>query len=255
MFFVNCSNEPLETVNKTKLLKSLSGDTTTGGFTYNYSFEYERGFLTKYKKNDVVETYTYDKTGKIIASSTYSEPVSKLNGFYANYEYQYDSQGRLIKQLDIDRKMYRDLAYEDNKVTNIIYKSDGQLGNDGWVHFTDQLGRVIKTQWFHEVYYTYEYAYDDRGNIIKRVIKTKGADLIERIYEEVFEYGNGNNPFYQSFKKRYESILYLEHLFGLNAISPNIRLSEGLTYTFDKDNYPLTLKNENDNTNWTFEYY
>ena len=132
MIFVNCSNEPVDTVNKTKLLKSFTKTTEDGKIAHVQNFEYENGFLIKDEdfsisenlgRHGIIKTYQYDDSGKLTTSSTAPVQGQVKNGFYANYEYFYDLQGRLVKVVDIERTSYRELIYENNRVIINYYNS------------------------------------------------------------------------------------------------------------------------------------
>ncbi|MBW1653811.1 hypothetical protein [Flavobacterium quisquiliarum] len=223
------------------LLKSVTVE--KGGYEELYKFE--NGFLTEitYRSADGENQnykYEYDAEGKVIKQKYKSTTYSQSNS------YEYDSQKRLIKTTVEGSDDYMTLEYTKNKVIVTHHRVLFLDKPHTYVTElnTDDTGRILKTiavkgftdENGEENYSTTEFVYDTRGNIIKRISsnRTSYIDIEEN------EYDDKNNPYYYSFKKLNQSLYYvIYNTLSSPALyySPNNRTAikyDGKIYVKDK---------------------
>jgi len=196
-------------------------------------------------------SYEYDENRKLISKTKEAK----------SFTYEYDTQGRIIKQKTVGSNDYILLKFENNKVisekfygdpmtSGILEKKELTLNSEGLIIKVESLEKVsirfqpneIREELF-PFYGEITYEYDSRGNIIK--IITDGIT-------ENLTYDNSINPFYITFKKHYEINYYIDNYFGLRVyqstgLSPNNLKTQGIrtiNYVYDSDNYPISWTTE-----------
>ncbi len=235
--------EPEVLVPTSRLVTSVTSDNPVVSFN-NQFFTYDNGLLISSERNDRLEQYEYDDLGRLISGGS--------------YDYFYDGQNRVVKRVVKNSDLEEDsttLVYEKNKVT-ITYHIFGWV----FVHTTDDLGRIIRIEkkYPEASYDMVEYTYDNNGNIIKEsIIRTELNDVKENIYE----YEDKINPYYDIYEKPYKSIYHIINMEGISVFpdfgnSTNIVKREGYNYIVDDKKYPIELEVTAGEypSNWKFEY-
>lgn len=198
-------------------------------------------------------SYEYDENRKLISKTR------EITG--ESFTYEYDMQGRIVRQKVVGSNDYIALKFENDKVISERYYETS--GNDN-VYEKKELslnskGLIVKVKSLEKVSTRFQpnevreelipffdeiiYEYDSNGNIIKVI--TDGI-------AENLTYDNAINPFYITFKKHYEINYYIDNYFGLRVyhstgLSPNNLKTEGIrtiNYVYDSDNYPISWSTE-----------
>ena len=206
-------------------------------------YEYKNELLKTASGGKLQGEYSYDSDEKLTLKSKGSEQFS----------YEYDGNGRIIKQNEIGTNNYIELFYENNKVITHRYYEFGNTNGapNSYLEerelLIDNQGRITKmvdlatnqspSDTDYEIY-----EYDGKGNI-SRVITKKSNQQEERISN--YEYMDVKNPYFYSLKKYYEKTYYLEFYSGLNfekidfVITSNYGITPNLIWYDDIKTYEV----------------
>lgn len=173
----------------------------------SYEYDSKTNFVTKatikndVKKQTTVYTFTYDKKNQITEKK--SEKTSLV--------YTYNDKGQIISSIDKEegKEKYSNVyTYDDSG--NLI-KKERTTKKDG-----------------KKTVYTYKY---NKGNVIEQTVGTE---------KYTATYDTKNNPFIGMYPKAYGSILVDIHEVNKNNPITLNTTDKELTYTYNKDGYPLT---------------
>jgi len=236
--FVNTSCSSEDNNFSEKLLKSkVYLNLPSGAPNYDEFYEYENELLKLASGfTHLLGEYTYNN-GKLIS----------MNNQYKQFNYVYDQNGRLKKQIEVGNNNYIELFYETNKVITHKYYEFGN--NNSHLEkrelLLDSNNRIVKMTDLDQdesaIDIEYEiYVYDDNGNVITKT--TKNLNNSQEMVTN-YSYENIKNPYFYSFKKYYESTYYLENYTGLtlyndHGLTPNLIKSSNSTYKTDFGNNP-----------------
>lgn len=152
------------------------------------------------KRNDGIEVWVYNQKGQLTEFNTNSDGDSI---FESTVTYQYNSNGNIEQIVERDPS---NTSYFSNATNTYTYNDQNQLEkiktdeyNDGSINeITDLTSNtsnyLTKASIYNikadsnesrELYRTYEFAYNDQGNVLKTI--TDGADSTS------YEYNNQNN--------------------------------------------------------------
>ena len=158
---------------KDQLIKDVSTDASASDYysTYTATFEYdaegrEIKSIAKYENETIIQEFTYDAEGKILKQTWAEDGV----GVYSIYDYYYDEKGRPVE---------------------ILFTEEGEDGGFRRVTFNDKDQMLTEHVYYAFGFeYTYNYEYDEHGNVIKATYTnpdvTVGNDITESTYKFVY---------------------------------------------------------------------
>lgn len=255
MLFIlsGCNSEDDNITTEENILYLKSKKNTNPDFSYLDEFYvFENGLLMNASGYTTFDgTYSYDNDNNLIEKES----------VYGNYSYEYDSQGRLIKELNMDTNNYYELVYSSDKVLiNEFY--NGNLTPFSEITI-DSNGKIIKIrELIDTTSYTFmvqEYSYDNSGNIIELIYKENNNGDPD-VYVN-YEYDENKNPYYYSLRNLYQNTYYLECRSGIpnyidKGFTPNNMVIYGNTsymYEYNSDGYPISYTKSNGNV-YLYEY-
>ena len=241
-------------------LKSYKSNTAPTPGYYDSNYQYNNGYLTTANGfTPFVGTYQYDTFGKLLNKNS--------NGIV--YNYQYNNESKLTKQIEIGTNNNVVLTYNLNKIN--ITKTYEVVGGTMYSELSeleiDNSGRIIKfknlTPTTSYEFMSQEYSYDNNGNILQ--VKSKENNYNDPDFTVNYIYDNNKNPFYYSYLKLYKSIYYLNCRKGIQnykhlGFTPNNMIqygSENYVHTYNNSGFPIKwIKTTNNGlTEYNLEYY
>lgn len=166
--------------------------------------------------------YVYEN-GLLLRRDCYDE------GVFVNTEkkYEYDDQGRVIKEIDFDE--------DGNQLYVVVnqYDENGRLAS----YTRDEIQQHDRR--------TFAFEYDERGNKIKDLIYNYDEALIAKIYttynenNQVVEVEEEDLDHYRLTKYEYEG----NNLMKVSVYGKDEQLQTWVAYTYDADNRILTQEN------------
>jgi len=260
----NCNSD--ENINNSSednvlYLKSYKSNNAPSPGYYDSYYEYNNGYLISANGfTSFLGNYQYDATGKLLNKNS--------NGI--NYSYVYNSDGKLVKQIEIGTNNNIILTYNLNKVniTNTYEIAGGTPYSELSELELDNSGRIIKyrnlTPTTSYEFMSQEYSYDNKGNITQ--VRFKENNYNDPDYTVNYVYDDNKNPFFYSYKKLYKSIYYLNCRKGIQnykhlGFTPNnmiqYGISESYVHTYNNLGYPINWAKTTNNgvTEYNLEYY
>jgi hypothetical protein len=166
---------------------------TIGEYSYKSNGELKESWSVEdyYSEDERKEyTYTYNSKGQIIQKEGYEPGIIYMSSYHGgmgkdvDYNYQYDSEGRIEKiKIDYDYGSEIDINY--STITTYKYP-----GNSIIVETITNIHPSLD-----EIVYYKEYHYNSDGNIEKIIVYNKVSETENRVSEEVlFTYDNNKAP-------------------------------------------------------------
>lgn len=143
-----------------------------GDTTYTYKYDYRGNLIEEVRGSNSVINYTYDSQDRLLTSVrkydlSFSHPDEDI------IECTYDLKGNLVKR--VEKYAYEPsytyyFTYDDNN--NLIQElREDVVNRKSYIDYTyDSKGQIIKTVQYSSdstAVYTYEYSYDEYGNLIE----------------------------------------------------------------------------------------